>query len=139
MSWFQRKNPTTAVPAKNGKPEDGEQRVRTEGLWLKCESCGEIIWKKDLEGNLNLCPKCGAHFRIDAAARLEMLLDGPYECFDVNLTSSDPLQFVDQRPYHERLKDMQRKTSLADALVAASGKLAGRAVQICAMEPKFIG
>ena len=139
MSWFQRKIVPAGIPVKDDRPDEGERRVRTEGLWLKCEGCREIIWKKDLEDNQNVCPKCGAHFRIDALTRLETLFDGPYEEFDRALASSDPLQFVDQRPYKDRLRDMQRKTSLADALISASGTLEGRAVQICAMEPKFIG
>ena len=140
MSWFQRKGAPSSAPAKDERlPDDGERRVRTEGLWLKCDGCREIIWRKDLEDNLNVCPKCGAHFRIDASARLDLLLDEGFQQHDRDLASSDPLHFVDQRPYHERLRAMQQATSLADALIAASGKLAGRPVQMCSMEPKFIG
>ncbi|MBZ5591068.1 MAG: acetyl-CoA carboxylase, carboxyltransferase subunit beta [Acidobacteriia bacterium] len=136
MSWFKRE---TGGSGNKPKPDEGERRVKTEGLWLKCEGCKQIIWKKDLDANHNLCPKCGAHFRIDAVARLELLLDGPYEQFDTDLASADPLEFVDQRPYRERLQAAQEATSLADALIAAAGTLDGRKVQICAMEPKFIG
>jgi acetyl-CoA carboxylase carboxyl transferase subunit beta len=136
MSWFKREG---GGSEKKAKPGEGVRRVKTEGLWLKCDGCKQIIWKKDLDGNYNLCPKCGAHFRIDALARLEMLLDGPYQQFDTDLASADPLEFVDQRPYHERLRAAQEATSLADALIAAGGTLDGRKVQICAMEPKFIG
>ena len=136
MSWFKRETPG---PEKKAQPEEGEKRVKTEGLWLKCEGCREIIWKKDLEANRNVCPKCGAHSRVDAVARLELLLDGPYEQFDRDLASSDPLDFVDQRSYRERLAATQQATSLSDALISASGTLDGRKVQICAMEPKFIG
>ena len=136
MSWFKRED----SPDKRPKPDDGDnRRVRTEGLWLKCEGCREIIWKKDLETNQNVCPKCGAHSRIDAVARLQMLFDGPYEQLDRDLSSSDPLEFVDQRSYHERLASTQQATSLADALISAVGALEGRKVYICAMEPKFIG
>jgi acetyl-CoA carboxylase carboxyl transferase subunit beta len=136
MSWFKRE---AAGPEKKPQAEDSARRVKTEGLWLKCEGCKEILWKNDLEANLNVCPKCGAHSRIDAALRLQALLDGPYQEFDADLSSSDPLEFVDQRPYYERLATTQQATSLADALIAAAGTLDGRKVQICAMEPKFIG
>ena len=114
--------------------------MRTEGLWLKCDGCREIIWKKDLEQSLHVCLKCGYHFRLDARARLALLFDnGEYTERDAKLTSSDPLQFVDNKPYKDRLRAMQETTSLCDALIAGDGKLAGRHVHICAMEPKFIG
>jgi acetyl-CoA carboxylase carboxyl transferase subunit beta len=132
MSWFKRdKSPPM--------PEQGTRNMRTEGLWLKCEGCRQIIWKKDLEDNQSVCPKCGAHSRIDAATRLRYLFDGDYEVYDPNLTSSDPLAFVDSKPYSERLAAMQAATSLTDALISASGTLEGRRVNICAMEIKFIG
>jgi acetyl-CoA carboxylase carboxyl transferase subunit beta len=137
MSWFKRdKPPEDKLP----KIEEREKRVRTEGLWQKCEGCRQIIWKKDLEANWNLCPKCGAHSRIDAVVRLKLLLDdGEYVQYDTDLKSSDPLGFVDSKPYHERLGAMQKATNLSDALIAAEGALEGRAVQICVMEPRFIG
>ena len=137
MSWFKRES--AGAEKKPPKPENGERKVKTEGLWLKCEGCKEIIWKKDLEANQNVCPKCGAHSRIDALTRLRSLLDGPYQEFDADLASSDPLEFVDHRPYRERLATAQQATSLADALISAAGTLDGRPVQICTMEPKFIG
>jgi acetyl-CoA carboxylase carboxyl transferase subunit beta len=137
MSWFKRDKP---ADEKLPKVENGERRVRTEGLWQKCEGCRQIIWKKDMEANWNVCPKCGLHSRIDAVTRLKLLLDhGEFERFDATLRSSDPLNFVDSKPYHERLKSMQQATNLADALIAATGRLDGRTVQICAMEPRFIG
>jgi acetyl-CoA carboxylase carboxyl transferase subunit beta len=134
MSWFKR------VPASKTAPDESERTVRTEGLWLKCDGCREIIWKKDLEASMRVCGKCGHHFRLDARARLAMLFDnGEYAEHDGRLSSSDPLQFVDQKPYCERLKATQETTSLSDALVAAEGTIAGRKVHICAMESKFIG
>jgi acetyl-CoA carboxylase carboxyl transferase subunit beta len=136
MAWFKREG---GAPEKKPKPDKGERRVKTEGLWQKCEGCREIIWKKDLEANHNVCPKCGAHSRLDALARLELLLDGPYARFDSELASSDPLEFVDQRTYRERLAATQQATSLSDALISAVGTMEGRKVHICAMEPKFIG
>src|SRR5258705_3638504 len=96
MAWFKREKSTI-------EPEEGERVMRTEGLWLKCEGCRQIIWKKDLEDNQNVCTKCGAHSRVDAATRLKFLFDDHYDFFDTELTSSDPLSFVDSKPYSERL------------------------------------
>jgi acetyl-CoA carboxylase carboxyl transferase subunit beta len=137
MSWFKRdKGDDDKLPKLNDK----DRKVRTEGLWQKCEGCRQIIWKKDLESNWSVCPKCGAHSRIDAVTRLKLLLDdGDYTRHDTELRSSDPLGFVDSKPYSERLRSMQQATKLSDAMIAASGRLGGRAVQICAMEPRFIG
>ncbi|MBZ5725332.1 MAG: acetyl-CoA carboxylase, carboxyltransferase subunit beta [Acidobacteriia bacterium] len=137
MSWFKRDKP---AGDKLPKLENGERRVRTEGLWQKCEGCRQIIWKKELEANFNVCPKCGIHTRIDAVTRLKLLLDGgEYEQFDADLSSSDPLGFVDSKPYHERLKGMQQATNLSDAMISAAGRLEGRPIQICSMEVRFIG
>jgi acetyl-CoA carboxylase carboxyl transferase subunit beta len=137
MSWFKRDK---GEEGKLPKLSDTDRKVRTEGLWQKCEGCRQIIWKKDLESNWNVCPKCGVHGRIDALTRLKLLLDdGEYTRRDSGLRSSDPLGFVDSKPYSERLKAMQQATKLSDALIAAEGRLAGRAVQVCAMEPRFIG
>jgi acetyl-CoA carboxylase carboxyl transferase subunit beta len=137
MSWFKRdKGDDDKLPKINGT----DRKVRTEGLWQKCEGCRQIMWKKDLENNWNVCTKCGAHSRIDAVTRLKLLLDdGVYSRYDTELRSSDPLGFVDSKPYRERLQGMQQATRLSDAMIAAAGRLGGRPVQICAMEPKFIG
>src|ERR1039458_8720845 len=132
MSWFRRDKPTGEnLP----KVENGEKRVRTEGLWEKCDGCRQIIWKKDLEDNLNVCPKCGKHFRIDARARLAQLLDNnQYEVFDSNLASTDPLKFVDLKAYSSRLKQAKAGSGLKDAIINARGKLNGRPVIVSAME-----
>ena len=137
MSWFKRdKGDDDKLP----KLDDKDRKVRTEGLWQKCEGCRQIIWKKDLETNWNVCTKCGAHSRIDAVTRLKLLLDdGEYTRRDTELRSSDPLGFVDSKPYSERLRSMQQATKLSDAMIAAEGRLAGRRVQVCSMEPRFIG
>jgi acetyl-CoA carboxylase carboxyl transferase subunit beta len=137
MSWFKTdKPPDEKLP----RIENKERRVRTEGLWQKCAGCRQIVWKKDLEGNWNVCPRCGAHSRIDAATRLNLLLDGgTYRRFDAGLRSSDPLGFVDNKPYSERLQASQAATSLSDALISAEGELDGRPIQICSMENRFIG
>ena len=137
MSWFRRdKPPDEKLPM----VENGERRVRTEGLWQKCEGCRQIIWKKELETNWNVCPKCGAHSRMDAVSRLKLLLDGgQFHQFDARLRSSDPLEFVDSKPYRQRLQATQQATKLSDAVIAASGTLDGRPIQICSMDPRFIG
>jgi acetyl-CoA carboxylase carboxyl transferase subunit beta len=135
VAWFTRQKPSVGEP-----PAEGERRLRTEGLWQKCEHCGEIIWRKALEDNLNVCPKCAWHFRIDARTRLSSLLDdGLYQELDADLMSSDPLDFVDSKSYVERLGGMQQNTSLKDAIISASGKLNGRPVNLCVLELKFIG
>ena len=136
MAWFKR----DSNAAKQPNTDDSGRTVRTEGLWLKCDGCREIIWKKDLEATMRVCGKCGHHFRLDARARLASLFDGgTWQEHDQTMQSSDPLRFVDQKPYASRLKSMQEATELKDALISGSGTLAGRAVNICAMEPKFIG
>jgi len=132
MAWFKRQSGELDT--------SGEKKVRTEGLWVKCENCRQIIWKKDLEENLNVCPKCDKHFRIDARARLAQLLDGDlYEVFSGDLVSTDPLKFVDLKTYSSRLRNAQAETGLADAVINASGKLNGRPVIVSAMEYSFIG
>jgi acetyl-CoA carboxylase carboxyl transferase subunit beta len=132
MAWFKRQS-VELDPS-------GEKKIRTEGLWVKCEGCRQIIWKKDLEDNLNVCPKCGKHFRIDARTRLANLFDnGEYEVFSDNLSSTDPLKFVDLKPYSERLKRAQEETGLTDAVINGRGKLNGRPIIISAMEYSFIG
>jgi len=136
MAWFTRQKPSL----EGGPPTDGEKSVRTEGLWQKCEACGQIIWRKAVEDNLNVCPKCGHHFRISAAERLQQLFDdGQYITHDADLRSSDPLAFVDSKPYAQRLNEMQAATNLPDAVICASGLMNGRQVEICALELKFIG
>jgi len=132
MAWFRRESGELDT--------SGEKRVRTEGLWVKCDNCRQIIWKKDLEENLNVCPKCEKHFRIDARTRLAQLLDdNQYEIFDGNISSTDPLKFVDLKPYSSRLRQAQKDTGLKDAVINAHGKLLGRPVIASVMEYAFIG
>jgi acetyl-CoA carboxylase carboxyl transferase subunit beta len=136
MAWFTRQKPSLD----SGPVSEDEKTVRTEGLWQKCDGCGQIIWRKSVEENVYVCPKCDYHFRIGAADRLLLLFDDAvYEEHDAAMRSSDPLQFVDSKPYSQRLLDMQEATKLPDAVICASGRLYGRRVQICALELKFIG
>jgi acetyl-CoA carboxylase carboxyl transferase subunit beta len=132
MAWFKRES--------GDLDNSGEKKVKTEGLWVKCENCRQIIWKKDLEENLNVCPKCDKHFRIDARTRLAQLMDdNQYEVFDADIASTDPLKFVDLKPYSSRLKQAQRDTGLNDAVINAHGKLIGRPIIASVMEYAFIG
>jgi len=132
MAWFKRQSGELDT--------SGEKKVRTEGLWVKCDNCRQIIWKKDLEENFNVCPKCDKHFRIDARTRLALLLDdGKYEVFDGNIASTDPLKFVDLKAYSSRLKHAKAETGLKDAIINARGKLNGRTVIVSSMEYAFIG
>jgi acetyl-CoA carboxylase carboxyl transferase subunit beta len=132
MAWFKRQS--------GELDNSGEKKIKTEGLWVKCDNCRQIIWKKDLEDHLNVCPKCEHHFRIDARTRLAQLLDdNQYEVFDANLVSTDPLKFVDLKPYSSRLKTARKETELTDAVINAEGRLNGRPVVVSAMEYAFIG
>ena len=134
MSWFKRdKKAIDQVTP----PE--ERRVRTEGLWMKCESCRAIVFRKDLEENLFVCPKCQFHFRVNAKKRLELLFDGKWTEHDAGMVSTDPLKFVDTKPYSKRIKEAQKKLGMNDAVITAEGKLNGKPVICCAMEFGFIG
>ena len=132
MAWFKRESGDIQA--------SDDKRVRTEGLWVKCEGCRQIIWKKELEDNLNVCTKCEYHFRIDAGGRLLLLLDeGSIETADENLASTDPLNFTDTRPYKARLEKSKAESGLSDAIINASGTLHGRPVIVSSMEYSFIG
>src|SRR5215216_3214409 len=134
MAWF-KKTRTPIASATAEKPS----RV-PEGLWVKCPGCTQLIYKNDLEQNLNVCPKCAHHFRITAAERLKALFDaGKYAEHYTNLTSTDPLQFTDTKPYRDRLKKTIQSTGMKDACVVATGRIEGIDVVIAAMEYAFIG
>jgi acetyl-CoA carboxylase carboxyl transferase subunit beta len=135
MTWFKREK----APIENPTPVD-ERRVRTEGLWTKCNSCRAYIFKKDLEANWEVCPKCEHHFRLGSRRRLEMLLDdGQWTEHDAGLASSDPLHFTDTKPYAQRLQEAQEKLGVKDAILTVEGKLNGRPIVCCSMEFGFIG
>jgi acetyl-CoA carboxylase carboxyl transferase subunit beta len=135
MAWFKREKSAIQNPT----PVD-ERRVRTEGLWTKCNSCRAIIWKKDLESNWEVCPKCEHHFRLGARRRLDLLFDeDPWTEHDADLLSTDPLHFTDIKPYAQRLLEAEQKLGMKDAIVTAEGRLGGRQVTCCSMEFGFIG
>ena len=132
MAWFRREK--QRLQSAEGA------HIRTEGLWMKCDGCRQIIWKKDLETSWNICGKCGYHFRLDARARLRLLVDdNQYTEHDAGIESTDPLHFVDLKPYQERLASAQQSTGLKDAVITAEGKLSGQGVLLCVMEYAFIG
>jgi acetyl-CoA carboxylase carboxyl transferase subunit beta len=131
MTWFKRED--------NEIVNDRRKTVRTEGLWIQCGSCRQAIFKKDLEENLNVCPNCGHHFRIDARRRIDLLLEPGYELVDMELRSTDPLNFTDLKRYQHRLAEARKKTGLNDAIINAVGMLGPHAVVMSAMEYGFIG
>jgi acetyl-CoA carboxylase carboxyl transferase subunit beta len=132
MSWF--KKTKTPIAASKG----ASVRV-PEGLWVKCPGCAQVIYNKDLQINVQVCPKCAHHFRMTAAERLQMLYDGEWQEFDTNLTSTDPLHFTDTKPYRDRLTASIKATGRQDAVVTATGLLDGIPTVIAAMEYSFIG
>ncbi len=131
MAWFKR------VP-KPITPPDKVSRI-PEGLWVKCPSCSQALFNKDLEANLQVCPKCSHHFRLGAIARLTMLFDDGWVEHDRELTSTDPLGFIDTKPYSQRLRTAQASTGLKDAVVCGTGTLDGIEAEVAAMEYSFIG
>jgi acetyl-CoA carboxylase carboxyl transferase subunit beta len=140
MSWFKREEGEyEAGPGREIGAEVDARTVRTEGLWIKCIGCRGVIWKADLEANLNVCPKCQHHFKMNARQRIAMLLEPGYELVDGGLRSTDPLNFTDVKPYKARLRKAQEQTGLDDAILNAVGQLGPHAAVVSAMEYGFIG
>ncbi len=131
MAWFTKTRKPMA-------PSDKVSRV-PEGLYVKCPDCAQLIYNKDLSANLGVCPRCAHHFRLTATERLRTLLDGDYTVRDAGLQSTDPLGFVDTKPYKARLQASAMATGEKDAVVTASGRLDGITVLVAAMEYNFIG
>ncbi len=133
MAWFKKTRKPIEAQA------DKSSRV-PEGLWVKCPSCGQIIYNKELVTNLQVCPKCTHHFRMNAADRLAMLFDdGVWTEYDGDLRSLDPLSFTDTKPYRDRLAASIRNTGRNDAIVSATGLIDGIPTVVAAMEYSFIG
>ncbi len=134
MPWFRKKK---------GKIEpvsDSERVVRTENVFVRCDECGEHLYKKDLEENLQVCHHCNYHFRIGAYDRLEKIFDDAYcEELDAEVISTDPLGFVDSKPYPKRLEQARHGTGLPEAVINARGKVGGHRVFAAAMDMNFIG
>jgi len=132
MAWFRKeKKPKEAVEKQVAIPE---------GLWIKCDDCKEIVYRKEVEANFNTCPKCTYHFRLTARERFEILFDdNKYKEFAGDIRSGDPLGFRDTKRYADRLKVYQQRVGQGDAVLCAEGKLDGMPVVICAMEYAFMG
>jgi len=131
MAWFKKQR-------KPIEPPDKQSRV-PEGLWVKCPSCSQIIYNKDLAASLSVCTKCAHHFRLSAAERLKTLFDGAWQEYDNGLTSTDPLKFSDTKPYHKRLDASIAATGMKDAVITATGPINGIETSVAAMEYSFIG
>ncbi|HKQ09417.1 MAG TPA: acetyl-CoA carboxylase, carboxyltransferase subunit beta [Blastocatellia bacterium] len=134
MSWFKRKDKPRSV-------DPGEEKtVRTEGVFVKCPGCEQMLFKREVEENLNVCPKCDYHHRISAAERLRLTFDDEqWTELDTGLASTNPLRFVDTKGYSERLKGMQKKTGMLDAIITAQGRVGGHPAIICSMALEFVG
>ncbi|MCA1556982.1 MAG: acetyl-CoA carboxylase, carboxyltransferase subunit beta [Acidobacteria bacterium] len=134
MPWFSKKRRQFEnVPAE-------ERRVKTEGIFVKCLECDAALFKPDLEESLQVCQNCGYHFRLDARTRLQLIFDdGAYEELDEEVISTDPLEFVDSKPYPLRLKQAQDVSGLPEAVINARGRVGGHLVYAAAMDMLFIG
>lgn len=118
----------------------GGQKEIPDNLWHKCPSCEEMVFHRDLEKNLRVCPHCGHHMRLNSADRLKMMFDnGEFQSIELAEVPSDPLKFKDRRKYTERMKEAQNKTGLNDALTVAHGKMGGLNVVIAALDFSFMG
>jgi acetyl-CoA carboxylase carboxyl transferase subunit beta len=133
MAWFKKE--------KTPKQPLTERRLKMpEGLWVKCAACKEMVYKKEVLRNANVCPKCNYHFRIGSYERLSMLLDdGKFDEFDHDISPKDALGFVDSKPYAQRIKEYQAKTEMRDALVSCRGTIGGHPVVVSVMEYGFMG
>lgn len=106
------------------------------GKWVKCTNCKEILYKEDVRENLNICPNCGAYFRMHINKRLEMIIDeGTYNRFDLNIENTNPLGLED---YHTKLEKLRQKTNLEEAVACGTGKIKGEDVVICIMDSGFL-
>jgi len=132
MAWFKKVR-------KPIEPQANKESRVPEGLWVKCPSCGEVIYNKDLAATLSVCPKCAHHFRIGAVERLKMIFDGDWVEYDRDLRSNDPLGFVDTKPYRKRLEATIASTGMKDAVICATGRIEGIETSVAAMEYTFIG
>jgi len=134
MSWFQKLMPSRI------RTEGGNKRTVPEGLWTKCIDCAAVLYRPELERNLQVCPKCGKHMPVGARMRLQQFLDpvGQREIAG-ELESVDTLKFRDTKKYRDRIAAAQKKTGEKDALVAIAGKLYDREIVACAFEFGFLG
>jgi len=132
MAWFKR--------TKSGIESNSKKKELPDGMWTKCDKCGEIMHKKQLEQNAYTCPKCNYHFRIGSAEYIQLLFDEKtFKEMDKKMMSDDPLNFVDTKPYKERVKEAIKTTGLYDAVRTGTGKINGYNVVAAIMDFAFIG
>lgn len=133
MSWFRREKPKL-------EQSDSERTVNTEGVFTKCPECDTTLYNRDLEQSMQVCTNCAYHFRIGAKLRLELLFDeGKYEELDAEVVSGDPLEFIDSKPYKDRIEAMRKSSGLPEAIMSGKGKVGGHLVYAGAMDMSFIG
>jgi len=131
MDWFKRKKSTLAPTSKKDVPD---------GLWSKCESCGEIIYKNDLEKNFYVCVNCDMHFRIGSGIYISILTDeGTFKATNEKMRSTDPLEFTDVKSYADKYKATVKKTGLTDAVVTGTAKMDKMNVVMAIMDFRFMG
>jgi acetyl-CoA carboxylase carboxyl transferase subunit beta len=131
MAWFKRDSLGLAPQQKKDLPD---------GLWLKCEKCNEVIYKRELDKNLSVCRSCGYHFKMSARMYIKLLLDGgKFNEFNAHIKSVDFLKFKDKKRYNERLKDAIKKSGVNEAILTGAGRIENRNVVLCVMDFSFIG
>src|SRR6188768_2016395 len=134
MAWFKKDKKPKAVR------ESRDRSTVPEGLWLRCDGCREIVYAKELEKNLRICPKCGHHFRIDAPARIALLADdGTTRELFAQVSPSDPLQFSDTKRYADRLKAYQKALGVRDAVAVVEAEVDGMPIVLAVMDYRFMG
>ncbi|MCK4893476.1 MAG: acetyl-CoA carboxylase carboxyltransferase subunit beta [Calditrichia bacterium] len=130
MDWFKKKKGISTV----------EKKTLPDGLWVKCESCGEIIYRNQLQSRMHVCPKCNYHFRVNSREYISYLFDvDSFNEFNADIQPGDPLKFKDKKRYSDRLKDAQKKTGLMDAVVTGTATVKGFSVVAAVMDFTFIG
>lgn len=129
MAWFKKTKGTTLKTVKI-----------PEGLWVKCDGCKEIVYKKEIDRNLRVCPKCNYHFRINAGERIKLLVDeDSFEETSPDILPDDPLSFKDTIPYKERIRENQRKSGLKEAAISGRARVSGHEVVVVIMDFSFMG
>jgi acetyl-CoA carboxylase carboxyl transferase subunit beta len=132
MAWFKKQKGAAPLPSPRAKS--------VEGMWLKCNHCREIVYRKEVDRNNKVCPKCEYHFPISVSERIALLTDlGTFKEWDAEVEPSDPLQFTDSRSYRDRLKSQQEKTGRKDALVIGVGSINGRRTVLAVFDFGFMG
>lgn len=131
MAWFK----------KTSKESRADKRVKIpEGMWVKCDSCKEIVYRRELERNLNVCPKCNYHFRISARERLKLIVDGgTFQELFTGVETADPLNFVDSKRYGDRVAEYKKKAGLSEAVMSGEAMINGIPVVLNVLDFSFMG